>query len=270
MTRQGERMVRCTGRSSATARAVELAAILAGCMNIGWTSVALADRDTPQFQRGACQGAYPGWLRGVVDGYHGLSTSPVADPSSVLKRVPTPETLHPGEERLGFGDGLMFGFKAGVAYGSELGRAARTPDSDDAKMLQSSAQLQAYMQTHCGDLVTALDWDTTAMNETGTSTIASLNEAQAAMHLAVSANQEAVVAERLARGAREADQKGDRAGASKFRESAEFAARMFEDFAAATRSQAALGREEAVQAITDAEQAAERAKKAAASAREQP
>ena len=134
---------------------------------------------------------------------------PVTDPSIVLPRVPTPESLKPGDERLGWGDGLKAGYKAGVDFGVELGRAARTPQSYPPKMEQATEQLHAYVQTHCAGRVAALDWETTFMNKRGSSTVASLNEAQVAMGLASNANQAALGAEELARGAREAEAKGD-------------------------------------------------------------
>ena len=48
-------------------------------------------------------------------------------PRSSCRGFLTPESLKPGDERLGWGDGLKAGYKAGVDFGVELGRAARTP-----------------------------------------------------------------------------------------------------------------------------------------------
>ena len=242
-------------------------AAIALCTGIWGATQALADdQRTPEFHRGACKGAYPGWLRGVADGYNGLSTSPVTDPSIVLPRVPTPESLKPGDERLGWGDGMKAGYKAGVDFGVELGRAARTPQSYPPKMEQATEQLHAYVQTHCAGRVAALDWETTFMNKRGSSTVASLNEAQVAMGLASNANQAALGAEELARGAREAEAKGDQLVALKFRAAAQVSAQLAGNLAEMARSHAATGQEEAVQAIIDAQAAAERGRKAAESA----
>jgi hypothetical protein len=265
MTRQVKQRVRVTRGTSAVAPLSAFAAI-ALCASIWGASEALADQNTPQFHRGACQGAYPGWLRGVVDGYNGLSTSPVADSSSVLQKVPTPKVLQSGDERLGYGDGLKEGFKLGVDFGVELAKAARTPDSDSLRMDRATAQLHAYTKRHCGDLVAALDWNTTFMNAAETSTVASLNEAQVAMGLASNANQAALGAEEMARGAREAEAKGDQLAALKFRAAAQVSAQLAANLAQMARSHAVTGREEAVQAIIDAEAAADRARKAAESA----
>lgn len=240
-----------------------LAAILALSAGPWGATVALAGRDTPQFQSGACRGAYPGWLRGVVDGYNDLSKSPVENPSNVLLKVPTPKAFSPGDERLGFGDGLQAGFRLGVDYGAELGKAARTRDDVSQKMANLTAQFQAYMHTHCVDPAAALNWDTTFMNEAQTSTVASLNEAQLAMHLAATANQLAIGAENMAQEAREAQAKGDQAAVMALRAAAQSSAQTAAGFAQMAKSHAATGREEAVQAIFDAQAAADRARKAA-------
>lgn len=262
MTRQVRPVVRGIRRISAAAPLSAFAAI-ALCTSIWGASEALADQRSSEFHRGACEGAYPGWLRGLVDGYNELSTSPVTDPSIVLPRVPTPKSLKPGDERLGWGDGLKTGFKAGVDFGAELGRSARTPNSDPPKMAQATAQFDAYLQIHCGDLVAALDWETTFMNQAGTSTVASLNEAQVAMGLAQQANQAALAAEEMARGAQQAEAKGDHPAALQFRRAAQVSAEVAANLAQMARGHAAAGREEAVQAIIDAQAAAGRAKKAA-------
>ncbi|RCW23221.1 hypothetical protein DFR48_10790 [Ciceribacter lividus] len=258
MARQIERKVTIIRGISAAS----LAVLVILCANILGAAAAFADRDSPQFHRGACEGSYPGWLRGVVDGYHDLSLSSVKDPSSVLQMVPTPEELTSADERLGYGEGLKEGFKLGVSYGVELGRAARTAESDAETMGQMTARFQAFVQEHCGDLIAALDWKKTFMNTAETSTVATLNEAQLAMHLAATANQLAISAEEMARGAQEAEAKGDLPAALKFRATAQSSAQMSASFAQMARSHAAAGREEAVQAIIDAEAAAERAKKA--------
>ncbi len=242
--------------------AASLAAAAVLCASLLGTTVAFADRDSPQFHRGACEGSYPGWLRGVVDGYHDLSPSAVKDPSIVLQMVPTPEELTSADERLGYGEGLKEGFRLGVSYGVELGRAARTAESDAEAMGQMTARFQAFVQEHCGDLLAALDWDRTFMNTDERSTVATLNEAQLAMHLAATANQLAISAEKMAQEAQEAQAKGDLPAALKFRATVQSSAQMSASFAQMARSHAAAGREEAVQAIIDAEAAAERAKKA--------
>lgn len=257
MTRQIERkvtIIRGVGAAS-------LAAVAVLCASLLGTTVAFADRDSPQFHRGACEGSYPGWLRGVVDGYHDLSLSAVKDPSIVLQMVPTPEELTSADERLGYGEGLKEGFKLGVSYGVELGRAARTSEPDLETMQQYATQLTAFAKTHCGELVAALNWETTFMNATRTSTLAGLHEAFLAMSLAATANQQAVETEKLVRDGQEAEAKGEHETAAKYRETAQFTAQMAADLAQMARSHASAGREEAVQAIIDAEAAAERAKK---------
>ncbi len=238
-----------------------LVAISAFVCNAG---AALADRDSPAFHRGACQGAYPGWLRGVVDGYNGSATSPVENKTLILLSVPTPEVLKPGDERLGWGDGLQEGHKLGVDYGVELGRAARTPESDSKKMDQATTALGNYIKSHCGGIVAPLDWDKTVMDDRRTTTITSLNEAQLTMSLAASANQIAIGAENLARCAREAEAKGDLAAAVKCRVEAKASARIAVGFADMARSHEAAGGMEAVVAVRDAQDAAEKARKAAA------
>jgi hypothetical protein len=212
--------------------------------------------------RGACLGAYPGWLRGVVDGYNGLAANPVQAPSIVLPIVPVPKAVEPGPESLGFGNGLKAGYSAGVPFGVELARAARTPDSDSAAMDRATAAFDAYVKAHCGDLVAALDWETTFMNQRESATVASLNAAKDAMVSAMQANLAAIGAEKLARGAREAEARGDPAAASAFWNAARFSAQTAADFAETARSHAATGLEEAVQAIIDAKAAADRARKA--------
>jgi hypothetical protein len=64
------------------------------------------------------------------DGYHDLSAGPEENPTTIRQRVPTPEGLTSADERLGYGDGLEAGFKLGVAYGVELGKAARMTDTN--------------------------------------------------------------------------------------------------------------------------------------------
>lgn len=249
-----------------TARRYVALAVLVALFASPWGATgAWADRDSPEFHSGACKGAYPGWLRGVVDGYNDLSKSPVENASNVLLRVPTPEALLPGDERFGFGDGLQEGFKLGVDYGVRLGKGARTRESDSEGLGRLTAQFQAYVEAHCGVSSGALDWDTTFMNDRGTSTVTSLNEAQVAMHYAVSANQMAISAESMVDYAREAEARGDQSAVQAFREAAELHARTSADFARLAEGQAAKGLEEAVQAIMDAQSAAERAKKAAES-----
>jgi hypothetical protein len=222
----------------------------------------LAEKRIAKVHRGACLGAYPGWLRGVVDGYNGLAANPVQDPSIVLPIVPVPKAVEPGPESLGFGNGLKAGYSAGVPFGVELARAARTPESDSAAMDRATAAFDAYVKAHCGDLVAALDWETTFMNQRESATVASLNAAKDAMVSAMQANLAAIGAEKLARGAREAEARGDPAAASAFWNAARFSAQTAADFAEVARSHAATGLEEAVQAIIDAKAAADRARKA--------
>jgi hypothetical protein len=242
-------------------------ALCAGLSASLWAAAeARADERSATFHLGACQGAYPGWVRGVVDGYHDLATSPVENPTSILPRVPLPTAVKRGDQALGFGDGLQAGFSAGVAFGVELGKAARTPQSDSAKMEQATAEFDAYVKKHCGKRPAALDWETTFMNQRQSATVASLNEAHIAMSNAMHANQAAIAADKLARGAQEAEARGDHAAASAFRNAAQLSAKTAADFAEMARSHAATGREEAVQAIIDAEAAADKARKAAESA----
>jgi hypothetical protein len=258
-----ERMRGLSG--TGVARLSAMAAIVLGaslCPGLPAAGDPLADKRIAKFHRGACLGAYPGWLRGVVDGYNGLAANPVQDPSIVLPIVPVPKAVESGPESLGFGDGLKAGFRAGVTFGVELARAAQTPESDSAAMDRASAELDAYVKAHCGDLVAALDWNTTFMNRRESATVASLNAAQVAMSNAMHANLAAIAADRLARGAREAEARGDAAAASAFRNAAQFSAKTAADFAQQARGQAAIGREEAVQAIINANAAAERARKA--------
>lgn len=258
MTRQIER----TGTIIHGTRAASLAALVVLSTSILEATVAFADRDSPQFHRGACEGSYPGWLRGVVDGYHDLSLSAVKDPSIVLRVVPTPEELTSADERLGYGEGLMEGFRLGVSYGAELGKAARTSEPDLETMQQYATQFSAFAKLHCGDLIPTLNWDTTFMNTARTATLAGLHEALLAMTLAAGANQQAAETEKLVREGQEAEARGEHETAERYRETAQFTAQNAADLAQLARSHAAAGREEAVQAIIDAEAAAERAKKA--------
>lgn len=252
-------VVEATGRSL-----VAFLVILAFWLSPYRTVDAFADDDTAMRLNGACKGSYPGWLRGVVDGYNNLTSSPVENPTLVLERVPTPEALSKGAERLGFGDGLKDGFSLGVAYGTELARAARTRDDVSQQMAEITARYQAYVREHCsGPGTTTLDWDTTFMNNRGTSTVTSLNEAQIAMHHAAIANQMANAAEDAARDAQEAQARGDQAVFQALRDTARLQARTAEDFAKLAKGQAAAGLEEATQAIIDAQSSAERARKAA-------
>lgn len=250
-------------RTRATAPHVPIATIFALFASIGVATPALADRGSPQYHRGACEGAYPGWLRGMVDGYHDLSAGTKENPTTIRLRVPTPDALTSADERLGYGDGLEAGFKIGVTYGVELGKAARTSDSDAEKMARQGAEFRGYIQSHCGDLTAALDWNATYMNEARSSTVASLNEAQLAMHLAATANQLAIGAENMARDAKEAAAKGDQAVVMALRAAAQSSVQTAAGFAQMAKSHAAAGREEAVQAIIDAQAAADRARKAA-------
>lgn len=263
MVRQAKRAADKGGRWCAAARRRRLAAVVVLCMSLCGATAARADRDSPEFHRGACQGAYPGWLRGVVDGYNGLAASPVANATLVLTKVPLPLVLTTPDEKLGYGDGLTEGFKLGVDYGVELGRAARAPKSSTETMNRATEGLGAYITLHCGALIAALDWNTTIMNEAGTSTIASLNEAQIVMSLAASANQIAIGTENLAQCAREAEAKGDKPAAMKCRAEAQSSAQIAAGFADMAQARAAAGLEEATQAIMDAQAAAERAKKSA-------
>ncbi|WP_416796502.1 hypothetical protein [Ciceribacter azotifigens] len=258
MTRQSERaatIIRGMGTAS-------LGAIVLLCASIVGTAVALADRDSPQFHRGACEGSYPGWLRGVVDGYHDLSLNAVNDPSIVLRVVPTPEELTSADERLGYGEGLQEGFRLGVSYGAEMGKAARASEPDLETMQQYATKFSAFAKLHCGDLIPALNWDTTFMNTARTATLAGLHEALLAMVQAVGTNQQAAATEKLIRQGQEAEARGEHETAARYRETAQYTAQMAAELAQLARSHAAAGREEAVQAIIDAEAAAERAKKA--------
>lgn len=241
-----------------------LCAIPVAISALAWSAgAALADRDSPEFHRGACQGAYPGWLRGVVDGYNGSATSPVENKTLIKLSIPTPEVLKPGDERFGWGDGLEEGHRLGVDFGVELGKAARTPESSTAKMDEATTKLGNYIQFHCGALIAPLDWGATVMDDRGTTTIASLNEAQLTMSLAASTNQIAISTENLARCAREAEAKGDQPAAMKCRAEAKASAQIAAGLANMARSHEAAGRAEAAIAARDAQDAADKAKKAA-------
>jgi len=251
------------GATSAARSLFAFSVILALALSPCGAIDAFADDDIAMRLSGACKGSYPGWLRGVVDGYNELTNSPVENPTLVLKRIPTPEQLSVGAERLGFGDGLQAGFKLGVAYGVELRKSARTRDDVSQQMAELTAQFQAYVQEHCTGPGVSLNWETTFMSHRGTSTVTSLNEVQLAMHLAATTNQLAIQAENMAQEAKEAEARGDHSVIQAFRAAAQSSAQTAANFAQMAKSHAATGREEAVQAIIDAQAAADRAKKAA-------
>lgn len=223
---------------------------------------AFADENSPERRIGACTGAYPGWLRGVVDGYYDVRRSPVEDASLILPLIPSPEWLSKGDQRLGFGDGLQEGFKLGVAYGVELANAARTPNPPTDKLAELTAQFQSYVQAHCTEPATGHDWSEITSAQ-GTWTLTSLNEAQIAMHFASSANQMAIAAENAARYAQDAKARGDWSALRAFQDAARLHSQTAEEFARLAEGQLAKGREEAIQPIIDAQKAAERARKAA-------
>ena len=261
-----------TQRLQTTRRAVIAPTILLALgVFAGSAGNAVADKTKAELEaeaaahraRGACQGAYPGWLRGVVDGYNGTAASPVENKTLIKLSIPTPEVLKPGDERLGWGDGLEEGHRLGVEYGVELGKAARTPESNTAKMDDATTKLGNYIKLHCGGLIAPLDWDAIAMDDRGTTTITSLNEAQLTMSLAASANQIAIGTENLARCAREAEAKGDQVAAAKCRAEAKASAHIAIGFADMAKSHEAAGRAEAAIAVRDAKDAADKAKKAA-------
>lgn len=247
---------------AATHRWSLLIAVSIGAM-IVHAAPLVADEGSPQFNRGACEGTYPGWLRGMVDGYHDLAGNSVDDPRIVIEKVPMPEWITSEDEDLGYQVGLMAGYTLGIAYGVELGKGAREAEYHSEKMVQLTEAFQNHVQEYCGDLTAAVDWNATFMNHAKTSTVTSLNEAQIAMHFAVSANQMAISAENMVSYAREAQAKGDLSAVQAFRDAALLHARTAADFARLAEGQAAGGREEAVQPIMDAQSAAERAKKAA-------
>jgi hypothetical protein len=271
VTRRVDRVMRFMRSTKAAAPLSAFAAVIGLCANIWGATVALADpNDPPRFHRGACEGAYPGWLRGVADGYNDLYHATLDNPRAAqqMDAIPNPRAITSASEaeRLGYRAGLKAGYAAGVSYGTELGRAARTPDSNTKTMDQATEQLGAYVKRHCGHLIAALDWDTIPMNAEGKTTATSLNEAQMVMHLAAAANQIAIGAEKMARDAQEAEAKGDKPAAIKSRAAAQADAQLAANFAQMAQSHAAAGREEAVQGIMDAQDAADRAKKAADSA----
>ncbi|MBB6179615.1 hypothetical protein [Pseudorhizobium flavum] len=233
---------------------------------LGDVPAVLADRDSPQYHRGACEGAYPGWLRGLVDGYNGVADASATGGSVSLAAAPVPDSITSADERQGYKEGLQAGFAYGVAYGVQLGKSARTDETDANIMNRATEGLSVYIQSHCGALIPYIDWDRTFLNASGTATATSLTAAQLAMHNAATANQLAVGAEASAQEARDAEAKGDHPVALANRLAAQSAAQMAAGFADMARSQAAAGREEAVQAIIDAQAAAERARKAADSA----
>ncbi|UIJ72684.1 hypothetical protein [Aurantimonas sp. HBX-1] len=263
MARESERAAVFPGATAARTIRAGLPILLAFCAAIAGASVAIADQhDTQRFNRGACAAAYPGWVRGLVDAYNEAA---IQDPEFVLTKVPVPASYKatPAEE-LGYRVGLMAGHVLGLQYGEELGRGARTPDAeaDFEKMADSTRKLEQHVKQYCGDLAAGLDWETTQMDEAGTATVASLHEAQLAMHLALTTNQEAAGAERAARGVREAEAKGEHAEADAWREVARTTAGWSEDFAKMTKGRAAAGRDEALRALSDATAAADRARKA--------
>ena len=262
MTQQRKTAPRVALRLSALFIALGVFASSAGYALADKTEAELEAEVEAHRARGACQGAYPGWLRGVVSGYTGSVGSPVTDASIVIQLVPTPEALQTPAERLGWGDGLQVGFSAGVDYGVELGRAARTSEFNGATMNHAIERLHAFTAAQCGDLIPPLDWDTTMMNQNQTLTLTSLKESYFAMERAANANEFAVGAENAARCAREAEAKGNQAEALKCRAEAKELAERTVNFAELTKSHAAQ-REEAVQAVNDAEAAVERARKAA-------
>ena len=247
------------------------ALLLASGLLIAGVGGALADKTKAELEaeaaahraRGACQGASPGWLRGVVDGYNGAATSPVENKTLIKLSIPTPEVLKPGDERLGWGDGLEEGHRLGVDYGVELGKAARTPESNTATMDVVSSLFGFFFVFFCVGLFVLLVWVATVMDDRGTTTITSLNEALLTMSLAASANQIAIGTENLARCAREAEAKGDQAAALKCRAEAKASAQIAAGLADMARSHEAAGRAEAAVAVRDAKDAAEKARKAA-------
>lgn len=260
-----------TQRLQTTRRAVIAPTILLALgVFAGSAGNAVADKTKAELEaeaaahraRGACQGAYPGYIRGIVDAYTGLVAGPILDVSFVLKNVPTPEALKTPDERLGWGDGLQEGYKAGLDYGMELGKAARSPTFKIEAMNEATERLHAYTMAQCGDMIPELDWDTTMMNPNRTLTLTSLTLAYFAMERAANANEFAVGAENAARCAREAEAKGDQAGAQNCRAEARKLAESTVDFAEMAKGFAGQ-REEAVQAVADAEAAVEKAKKAA-------
>jgi len=233
------------------------------CAVVAGAVLALSDPyDAGRFNRGACAAAYPGWVRGLADGYN---EARITDPQIVLVKIPLPATMKTDAEEVGYRVGLMAGFVLGLQYGEELGRGARTPDAeaDFNKMADATRQLDNHAKKFCGDQEAGLDWETTLMDEAGTATVASLHEAQLAMHFALTTNQEAAGTVRAARAALQADAKGDHAEADAWRATMKETLRWAEDFAQMTRGRAAAGRDEALRALSDADFAAGRARKAA-------
>lgn len=267
-------MARQLGRVAVFFRAAGSRATLLGCaallaLGAGFTgaSPALADPEAEagRFNRGACAGSYPGWLRGVVDGYNESRTT---DPQIVQAKTPIPATILTDAEKLGFKVGLMGGFVLGLQYGEELGRGARSPEAeaDANRMGASTGQFQAQMTEYCAGLAVGLDWETALMDEAGTATVASLQEAQVAMHFAHTTNQHAACAQSAARSALTAEAKGEHAEAAAWRELVTRCAQWAADFAQMARGRAPAGRDEALRALSDVEAAMERAREAVASA----
>ena len=159
--------------------------------------------------------------------------------------IPTTESLKAGDERLGWGDGLRGGYKAGVDFGVELGRAARTPNFSR----RSTWIRRRNSSTPTGNSIAPAGlrlWSgkvTILMDQKRTSTVASLNEAQVAMGLASNANQAALGAEEMARGARVFLMKGDKLAAIKFRAAAQVSAELAGNLAGMAKSHAATGRD---------------------------
>ncbi|MDE3175688.1 MAG: hypothetical protein KGM15_06195 [Pseudomonadota bacterium] len=238
-------------RRAACSAVMAVAACLCGA------AAAAADPDTPAFHRGACEGAYPGYLRGVVDGYNELS-------QRRMDAIPNPAALAAGDETLGYRAALWAGYGIGLSYGMALAKAARGDgEIPRDEMMQPGLRLNDYLAKHCGVAPAGLEPGAVPLNQTGAATAATLNEAQIAMSIAYWANQSALVAEKMARGAREAEAKGDKDLFLKFRDAARTSAQQAANFAQQARAYSRTGKEEAVPAINDAQAAAERARKAA-------
>ena len=254
MRDQSERGTKAIARKGAAAL---LSALVAAIALSPGMALAKVDRKSRAYHRAACAASYPGWLRGIVDGYNGLSNA---------MYIPIPDALTTDKESAGFTEGLINTFELGTAFGKALSEYARTPQRNTTAMNRKSEQFGAYRKTHCRGPDLALDWDTLVMSRNETSTATSVREAYFAMQSAANTNQAALSAEEAARDAREAKAKGDHESAALSRESARFSARMAADFLEAAQNHAAASRADALLALMDAQAAAEKAKKAADSA----
>lgn len=232
------------------------------CVGSAYTKVAIADVDTPQKKKGVCEAVVPGWLRGVADGYNGFPDRTVQGGLGV---IPVPAELASEDSIAGYRYGLTGGYAYGLDFGKRLADQARAAEpAGDDEMSRDQLELKNLLDRYC-EVPQSLEWSAIPLNPDGSTTAASLHDAQLAMAWAVQANIAAAGAEKAARAVREAEAKGDQASAAILRASAQSIAGYAATSAQTAGTYAATGREEATQAIIDAQAAAARAKKAAES-----